>query len=93
MSGKPKWNQFVADLKSGNKRNDGSSSNQSIGLDDVVVTNGKDIVPKDNCQVMGNKWEKACASRDVVTTKMSSTWMGIFSARENDTPILQHVFM
>ena len=45
LNGKPKWNQVVADLKSGKKRNDGSSSNQSIGLDDeeddVVVMNGK----------------------------------------------------
>ena len=52
LNGKPKWNQVVADLKSGKKSNDGSSSNQSIGLDDVVVTNGKDTIPKDNRQVM-----------------------------------------
>jgi hypothetical protein len=87
LNGKPKWNQLVADLKSGKKRNDGSSSHQSIGLDDeeddVVVTNGRATVPKDNRQVMGNKWEKARASRDAAATKMSSTWTGIFSAREN----------
>ena len=86
LNGKPKWNQLVADLKSGKKRNDGSSSNQSIGLDDeeddVVVTNGKATVPKDNRQVMGNKWEKARAARDAAATKMSSTWMGIFSTKE-----------
>jgi hypothetical protein len=52
LNDKPKWNQLVADLKSGKKRNDGSSSHQSIGLDDeeddVVVTNGRATVPKDN---------------------------------------------
>ena len=78
LNDKPNWTQLVADLKSGKKRNDGSSSNQSIGLDDeednFVVMNGKAIVPKDNHQVMGNKWEKACASRDDAATKMSSTW-------------------
>jgi hypothetical protein len=82
LNGKPKWNQLVADLKSGKKRNDGSSSNKSIGLDneedDVVAMNGKATVPKDNRQVMRNKWEKACAARDAVATKMSSTWTGIF---------------
>ena len=82
LNGKPKWNQVVANLKYGKKRNDGSSSNQSIGLDneedDVVVENGKATVPKDNRQVMGNKWEKARAARDAVATKMSSTWTGIF---------------
>ena len=87
MNGKPKWNQLVTDLKSGKKRNGGSSSNQSIGLDDeeddVVVTNGKATVPKDNRQVMGNKWEKARAARDAAVTKMSSTRTGIFSVREN----------
>ena len=30
--------------------------------DNVVVENGKAIVPKDNRQVMGNKWEKAGAT-------------------------------
>ena len=34
LKGKPKWNQVVADLKSGKRRNGGSNSNQSIGLDD-----------------------------------------------------------
>nr|XP_020160438.1 uncharacterized protein LOC109745732 [Aegilops tauschii subsp. strangulata] len=52
LNGKPKWNQLVAELKYGKKRNDGSSSNQSIGLydedDNVFVTNGKATVPKDN---------------------------------------------
>ena len=87
LNGKPKWNQLVADLKSGKKRNDGSSSNQSIGLDDeeddVVVTNGKATVPKGTRQVMGNEWEKARAAYDVVSAKMSSTWADIFSVREN----------
>nr|XP_020194376.1 chromatin-remodeling ATPase INO80-like [Aegilops tauschii subsp. strangulata] len=73
--------------KSGKKRNDGSSSNQSIGLDDeeddIVVENGKATVPKDNRQVMRNKWEKTRAARDAAATKMSSTWTGIFSVREN----------
>ena len=32
---------------------------------------------------MGNKWQKAQASRDAAATKMSSTWTGIFSIREN----------
>jgi hypothetical protein len=82
LNGKPKWNQLVADLKSGKNRNDGSSSNQSIGLDDeeddVVVEHGKATVPKDSRQVMGNKWEKARAARDAAATEMSSTWTGIF---------------
>ena len=77
----------MADLKSGKKRNDGLSSNQSIGLDDeeddVVVTNEKATVPKDNRQVMGNKWEKARAARDAAATKISSTWTCIFSVRES----------
>ncbi|KAE8799742.1 hypothetical protein D1007_24833 [Hordeum vulgare] len=42
---KLKWQQVVAYLKADMKRNDGSSSHQSIGLDDedndVVFTNGK----------------------------------------------------
>jgi hypothetical protein len=58
LNGKPKWNQVVADLKSGKKRNGGSSSNQSIGLDDeeddVLVEHGIATMPKDNRQVMGN---------------------------------------
>ena len=87
LNGKPKWNQLVADLKSGKKRNDGSSSHQSIGLDDeeddAFMMNGKATVPKDNRQVMGNKWEKARAARDAAATKMSSTWTGIFSVRGN----------
>ena len=87
LNGKPKWNQVVADLKSGKKRNDGSSSNQSIVLDDeeddVVVMNGKATVSKDNRQVMGNKWEKARASRDAAARIVSSTWTDIFSLREN----------
>ena len=41
LNGKPKWTQFVADHKAGKRKNDGSSSHQSIGLDeeeeDVVV--------------------------------------------------------
>ena len=82
MNGKPKWTQLVADLKSDKKGNDGSSSHQSIGLgdeeDNVVVTNGRAIVPKDNRQVMGNKWEKARASRDAAATKISSPWTGFF---------------
>ena len=56
MNGMPKWTQLVADLKADKKRNDGSSSNQSIGLDDeeddVVMANGKATMPKDNHQVM-----------------------------------------
>ena len=72
----------MADLKSGKKRNNDSRSNQSIGLDDeeddVVVENRKASVPKDNRQVMGNKWEKARAARDAMATKMSSTWTCIF---------------
>ena len=51
--------------------------------DDIVVTNGKTTMPKDNRQVMGNKWEKAFAARDAAATKKSSTWTGIFSVREN----------
>ena len=47
------------------------------------MTNEKANVPKDNCQVMGNKWEKAWASHDAAATKMSSTWTGIFSTMEN----------
>lgn len=78
----------MAGLKSGKKRNDGSNSHQSIGLDDedgdVVVTNGRATVPKDSRQVMGNKWEKARVSRDDAATKMSSTCTGIFSARDRN---------
>jgi hypothetical protein len=52
--------------------------------DDVVVDeNEKATVPKHNRQVMGNKWEKARLARDAAATKMSSTWTGIFSARES----------
>ncbi|KAE8808684.1 putative oxidoreductase [Hordeum vulgare] len=87
LDGKPKWRQVVADLKAGNKSNDGSSFHQSIGLDDdgndVVVTNGKATMPKDSRLLMGTKWEKARISRDAAATKMSTTWMGIFSARES----------
>jgi hypothetical protein len=46
--------------------------------DDVLVEHGKATVPKDNRQVMGNKWEKARAARDAAATKKSSTWTGIF---------------
>ncbi|KAE8766319.1 putative oxidoreductase [Hordeum vulgare] len=56
LDGKPKWRQVVTDLKAGKKRNDGSSSHQSIGLDDddddVVVTNEKAAMPKDNRLLM-----------------------------------------
>ena len=88
LNGKPKWTQLVADIKYGKRRNDGSSSNQSIGLDDeeddvVVDENGKATVAKENRQVMENKWEKARLARDAAATKMSSTWTGIFSARES----------
>ncbi|VAI49201.1 unnamed protein product [Triticum turgidum subsp. durum] len=52
LNGKPKWTHLVADLKASKKRNDGSSSHQSIRLDgeeeDVVVENGRTTVPKDN---------------------------------------------
>ena len=45
LNGVPKWTQLVADLKAGKKRNDGSSSHQSIGLDDeeddIIAENGK----------------------------------------------------
>ncbi|KAE8815742.1 putative oxidoreductase [Hordeum vulgare] len=62
LIGKPKWIQVVADLKASEKRNDGSSSHQSIGLDDeedvVFVANGRATVPKDSQHVMGNKCEK-----------------------------------
>ncbi|KAE8800570.1 hypothetical protein D1007_24071 [Hordeum vulgare] len=51
--------------------------------DEVVVINGRATVPKDNRHVMRNKWEKTRISRDVVATKMSSTWTCIFSTREN----------
>ncbi|KAE8796715.1 hypothetical protein D1007_28365 [Hordeum vulgare] len=57
-----KKKKVAADLKANKKRNDGSRSHQSIGLDDeddyIVITNGKATVPKDNRQIMGNKWEK-----------------------------------
>ncbi|KAE8785382.1 putative oxidoreductase [Hordeum vulgare] len=82
LNGKPKWTQVVADLKAGKKRNDGSSSHQFIGLDDEVgVTSERATVPKDNQQVIGNKWKKARISSDASTTKFSSTWTGIFSTR------------
>ena len=48
LNGKPKWNQLVSDLKSGKSRDDGSNSHQLTGLDDVVITNGRATVPKDN---------------------------------------------
>ena len=77
----------MADLKAGKKRNDGSSSHQSIGLDDeeddIVIENGRATVPKDNQHMMGSKWAKERASRDAMATKMSFTWMGLFSVREN----------
>ena len=78
----------MADLKADKKRNDGSSSHQSIGLDDeeddIVVESGRATVPKDNRQVMRNKWEKARAVHYAVATKMSFTWTGIFSVREQE---------
>ena len=53
----------MANLKAGKKRNDGSSSHQSIWLDekddDVVMKNERATMPKNNRQVMRNKWEKA----------------------------------
>ena len=48
LNGKTKWTQLVADLKSGKKINDGSSTHKSIGLDDVFITSGRATVPKDN---------------------------------------------
>ncbi|KAE8775598.1 hypothetical protein D1007_51863 [Hordeum vulgare] len=82
-----KWQQVVADLKAGKNRNGGSISHQFGGLDDddddAVVTNGKATVPKDNRLLMGTKREKARISRDTTTTKISSTWMGFFLARES----------
>ncbi|KAE8771126.1 glutathione s-transferase t3-like [Hordeum vulgare] len=87
LDGKPKWQQIVADIKDGKKRNDVSSSHQSIGLDndddDVFVTNGKATVSKDNRLLVGTKWDKASITHDIATTKMSSTLTGIFSARES----------
>ncbi|KAE8807930.1 glutathione s-transferase t3-like [Hordeum vulgare] len=86
LNGKPKWTQAVTNLKEGKKRNEGSRSHQSIGLEDeedeVVVTNGRAIVPKDNLQVMENKWEKARITCDTAATKMPSTWTRIFSTRK-----------
>lgn len=86
LNGKPTWTQLVDDLKAGKRKNDGSNSHQLIGLDEeeeIVGENGRATVPKNNRQVMRNKWEKARASHDVAATKMSSTWTGIFSVREN----------
>ncbi|KAE8779065.1 homeobox protein hox1a [Hordeum vulgare] len=76
FNGKPKLTQVVVDLKAGKKRNDGSSSDQFIGLDDeddkVVFTNGRATEAKDNQQVMGNKWEKERLQlvRDVENAKI-----------------------
>ncbi|KAE8805460.1 putative oxidoreductase [Hordeum vulgare] len=88
LNGAPKWTKLVGDLKAGKKRKDGSNSHQSFALydeeSDIVIENRRDIVPKDNWEVMGNKWEKAMASYDVVATKISSTWMGAFPAREDN---------
>ena len=57
LNGKPKWNQLVANLKSDKKRNDGSSSHQSIGLDDeeddVVIANERATVPR----ITDKSWE------------------------------------
>ncbi|KAE8797312.1 putative oxidoreductase [Hordeum vulgare] len=62
MNGKPKWQQIMTDIKTGKKRNDGSSSHQFIGLDDdnddVVVTKGKATVRHDNRLLVRTKWEK-----------------------------------
>ena len=59
------------------KKNDGSSSNQSIGLDDETEKNGgagiRATVPKKNQHVMENKWEKDMIARDGATSKMSNT--------------------
>ncbi|KAE8803602.1 hypothetical protein D1007_20553 [Hordeum vulgare] len=80
-------NKLWSTSRSDKKRNDGSISYQSIGLNDdddgVVVSNGKATMPKDNRLFMGTKWEKARIARDAKATKMSSTWTGIFSARES----------
>ena len=74
LNGRPKWTQLVACLKASKKRNDGSSSHQSIGLDDeeedVVVENGRATMPKDNRQVMEKKWEKARASCDAARLRL-----------------------
>ncbi|KAE8786884.1 putative oxidoreductase [Hordeum vulgare] len=87
MSEQDRWTQVAIDLKAGKKRNDGKNSHQFIRLDDedndVVVINERAIVTKDNRQVMGNKWEKARIFRDAESTRMSSTWTGIFLTREN----------
>ncbi|KAE8818978.1 hypothetical protein D1007_03183 [Hordeum vulgare] len=87
LDDKSKWQQVVADLKTEKKRNYGSSSHQSIGLeddgDDIVITNEKATVPKDNRLLMGTKWEKARIGRDTMATKMPSTWAGLFLARES----------
>ena len=86
LNGKEMWTQLVVDLKAGKKRNGGSSSHQSIGLDDeeeeVVGENGRATVPMNNRQAMGNKWEKWRAARGAAVKKMSTTWTGIFSTRE-----------
>ncbi|KAE8770816.1 hypothetical protein D1007_57377 [Hordeum vulgare] len=62
LDGKPKWQQVVADVKAEKKRNDGSSSHQSIGLDDdddnVVVTKGKATMPKERME-----WDRTKAER------------------------------
>ena len=65
LNGIPKWQTVLKDIENDPKKmkkNDGSSSQQSIGLDDEDVEGGGEegqaTVPKRDHQVMGNKWEK-----------------------------------
>ncbi|KAE8798919.1 putative oxidoreductase [Hordeum vulgare] len=87
LNGKPKWIQLVADIKADKKRNDASSSHQSIGLDDeehdVRLMSGRSNMPKDSRQVKENKWQTTRVSHDAAATKIPSTWTCIFSVREN----------
>ena len=79
LNGKPKSQLAI-------KLNNGSSSQQSIGLDDEDEEGGGEegqvTVPNMNNQVNGNKWEKGRSTRDDVASKMSATLTCIFFTKE-----------
>ena len=84
-----KWQTVHEDIQNGTKKmnkNDGSSSNQSIWLDDQEEEKSKGrhttTVPKRNWQVMGNKWEKdRIACEGVLKVQIEQTECLIFRNR------------
>ena len=89
LNGKPEWQTILEEIENHMKKmkkNDGSSSAQSIGLDEEDEGNGganmQPTVPKRNRRVIGNKWEKERVAREGAANKISAIWTGIFFAKE-----------